>query len=124
MSHYLNYDKKDNAKYEEFDRVLSTTEKVLVNTLKRIVIRGKRGRGVPVLFNSDVQKDIDTLISVRHKYVNEGNDLLFAKTGGAVLSGYKAINKYAKSCGAKIPRLNVNATSKTFGNFDAAVQYV
>lgn len=87
LSVYENYDKKDNEnnKYEEFDKVLSATEKILVNNLKRIGIRGKRGRGVPVLFNKDVQKDIDTLIYLRHKYVNTYNDFLFSEAGGSVM---------------------------------------
>lgn len=39
----------DNSTYEEFDRAISGVEKMLVKSFKRIVIRGKRGRGVPVL---------------------------------------------------------------------------
>ncbi|XP_037877153.1 uncharacterized protein LOC119628419 isoform X2 [Bombyx mori] len=106
LSFYENYDKKDNEnnKYEEFDKALSATEKILVNSLKRIVIRGKRGRGVPVLFSKDVQKDIDILISLRHKYVNTDNDFLFSKAGGSVICGYRTIEKYAKACGAKNPK--------------------
>ncbi|XP_046975994.1 uncharacterized protein LOC124542104 [Vanessa cardui] len=38
----------DSKQYEEFDKVLTSTERILISKLKRIVIRGKRGRGVPV----------------------------------------------------------------------------
>lgn len=106
LSFYQTYGTKDDnsGKYEEFDNVLSTTEKVLINSLKRVVIRGKRGRGVPVLFSNDVQKDIDLLISLRHKYVDKQNDYFFAKSGGSLLCGYKTIEKYSNSCGAKNPK--------------------
>ncbi|XP_048004340.1 uncharacterized protein LOC125240489 [Leguminivora glycinivorella] len=106
LSYYQSYDLKDDeqGKYQEFENVLSTTEKILVNNLKRIVIRGKRGRGVPVLFSSDVQKDIDILMSQRHKYIDKNNDYMFAKSGGSLLCGYKTITKYSKLCGAKNPK--------------------
>ncbi|CAG5038722.1 unnamed protein product [Parnassius apollo] len=58
----------DKSAYEEFDRAISSAEKVLVNSFKRIVIRGKRGRGVPVLLTGEVQSDINLLISVLKKY--------------------------------------------------------
>lgn len=35
---------------------------ILVKKFKRVVIRGKRGRGVPVLFNKEVQDDIKLLL--------------------------------------------------------------
>ncbi|KAJ8968826.1 hypothetical protein NQ314_002088 [Rhamnusium bicolor] len=35
--------------YEEFSEAVTPVEKVLMKSLKRIIIRGKRGRGVPVL---------------------------------------------------------------------------
>ncbi|KAL4710136.1 hypothetical protein ACJJTC_016538 [Scirpophaga incertulas] len=52
-----------NEKYEEFDRALTVSERILVKKFKRVVIRGKRGRGVPVLFTEEVQNDIKTLLS-------------------------------------------------------------
>ncbi|KAI8437386.1 hypothetical protein MSG28_011719 [Choristoneura fumiferana] len=58
--------RNENNAYEEFYRAISATEKLLINSFKRIVIRGKRGRGVPVLFTEDTQRDIDLLQYVRH----------------------------------------------------------
>lgn len=91
----------DSNKYEEFDKILTTTEKILVDKLKRIVIRGKRGRGVPVLFSIEVQDDIKKMLSVRHMYVKDDNNLLFVKAGGTTVCGYKILEKYAKASGAK-----------------------
>ncbi|KAK4881867.1 hypothetical protein RN001_005186 [Aquatica leii] len=52
----------DKQKYEEFNKIVSPTEEILLKTLKRVVIRGKRGRGVPVLFSVDVQNHIRILL--------------------------------------------------------------
>ncbi|KAK5637844.1 hypothetical protein RI129_000163 [Pyrocoelia pectoralis] len=90
--------------YEEFEEVLSTTEKVLIKNFKRIVIRGKRGRGVPVLFSTDVQNHLDTLIKVRDKFVSQLNLYLFGNPGTTQpIHGYKILKKYAVKCGARNP---------------------
>jgi hypothetical protein len=95
------YNNCDSDKYEEFDKTLTPTEKILVDQLKRIVIRGKREREEPVLFTTEVQEDIKTILSVRHMYVAENNDLLFVKVGGSTVCGYKTVENYAKASGAK-----------------------
>ncbi|GBP80298.1 hypothetical protein EVAR_37975_1 [Eumeta japonica] len=90
--------------YEEFDRTLTAGEKILVKRFKRIVIRGKRSRGVPVLFSTDVQQDFDLLISLRSKYIDANNKFLFAKPSSMTnLCGYKVIQKHVKLSGAKNP---------------------
>lgn len=111
LSYYKNYDETDseNNKYD-FDTVLSPTEQILENG---IVIREKTGKEVPVLLSRDVQKDIENLISVRHKHVKMDNDFLFSKAGGSVICGYKTIEKYAKTCGANNPKaLSLNRLGK------------
>ncbi|KAJ8930816.1 hypothetical protein NQ314_016348 [Rhamnusium bicolor] len=80
LNTYKQYSINKNQNYEEFQDAISPTEKILMQRFKRIVIRGKRGRGVPVLFSTDVQEHIDLL-----------------------LNGYKVLQKYATSCGAKNP---------------------
>ncbi|XP_012549781.2 uncharacterized protein LOC105842288 [Bombyx mori] len=93
------------SKYEEFDRAITVTEKVLINSLKRVVIRGKRGRGVPVLFTPDVQEDLKILINARDKYIEKGNPFLFANPGcNTSIYGYKVIDKHALLCKAKNPK--------------------
>ncbi|KAL4718947.1 hypothetical protein ACJJTC_005242 [Scirpophaga incertulas] len=90
--------------YEEFDKTLSKSEQILLRKFKRLVIRGKRNRGVPVLLSEDVQADIDLLLSIRGKYIPEENLYLFARPGySTTMCGYKVLNKMAKECGAKYP---------------------
>nr|CAI5858713.1 unnamed protein product [Callosobruchus analis] len=92
--------------YEEFGEVVTQAEKVLIKNLKRVVIRGKRGRGVPVMFSSDVQKHIEELRRVRNNFMSkEENPYLFGKPGlCGPIQGYKIIAKYANACGAKNPQ--------------------
>lgn len=51
--------------YEEIKKIVTPTEQILLDKFKRVVIRGKRNRGVHVLFSEDVQKHIDFLFKVR-----------------------------------------------------------
>lgn len=48
LSTYEESQQTENNKYEEFTDALTHTEKCLIKKFRRIVIRGKRGRGVPV----------------------------------------------------------------------------
>lgn len=59
----------DKTGYEEFKSALSATEQILLKNMKRIVIRGKRGRGVPVLFTHDTQKQIEILLQCRENII-------------------------------------------------------
>lgn len=89
--------------YEEFSEAVTPLEKVLMKSFKRIIIRGKRGRGVPVLFSSDVQEHINILIKYREHFV-KNNIYLFANINSdKPICGYKTLQKYAASCGAKNP---------------------
>ncbi|CAI3083005.1 unnamed protein product [Diatraea saccharalis] len=103
LSTYQECHNNSNA-YEEFGRAISDAEKMLIKSFKRIVIRGKRGRGVPALLTDEVQADIDLLISIRQKYISNKNQFLFAKPGSEnTLCGYKVLEKYANASGAKNP---------------------
>lgn len=95
---------EDSQKYEEFADMVTPTEKILLRVFKRIVIRGKRGRGVPVLFSSDVQEHIEVLLKSREKILNKNNPYLFGNVSTLQpICGYKVITKYAKLSGAKNP---------------------
>lgn len=45
LHNYLN-ECTEEKQYEEFNKAISSTGQILLKTLKRVVIRGKRGRGV------------------------------------------------------------------------------
>ncbi|KAJ8940694.1 hypothetical protein NQ314_010632, partial [Rhamnusium bicolor] len=94
----------EKAQYEEFKHIVTPSERVLLEKLKRVVIRGKRGRGVPVLFSVDVQNNIEFMLEYRSNFVPNENLYLFAKGNSKTeISGYKMLSKYAQTCGAKNP---------------------
>lgn len=93
-----------NGTYEEFSEILSGPEKILLKNLKRVVIKGKRGRGVPVMFSADIQIHIKEILKIRSNFLLKENPYLFGKPGYKTpIYGYKVIAKYAMSCGAKNP---------------------
>ncbi|CAH1964761.1 unnamed protein product [Acanthoscelides obtectus] len=53
-----------NQAYKEFSEAITETERILMRSNKRMEIRGKRGRGVPVL----ISKDEIFFIGARHQF--------------------------------------------------------
>lgn len=94
----------NNQNYEEFSEAVSTTENILMKHFKRVVTRGKRGRGVPVLFSQDVQKHIELMLKYKSTFVQKNNPYLFSQTNSKEpICGYKVLQKYSKDCGARNP---------------------
>ncbi|CAH0560571.1 unnamed protein product [Brassicogethes aeneus] len=90
--------------YEELDPIISPTEKILLQSFKRVVIKGKIGRGVAVLLSKDVQEHINIVLSLRQNLVDENNPYLFGKPDLLTpITGYKVLEKYATISGAKNP---------------------
>lgn len=89
--------------YEEFQDAITPSEKILMSKFKRIVIRGKRGRGVPVLFSTDVQTHISILLEVRDNIFGDiSNAYLFGRPKCKTpIAGYKVLDKYVKLSGVK-----------------------
>nr|CAI5863638.1 unnamed protein product [Callosobruchus analis] len=81
--------------YEEFSDAITPAEKLLLKNFKRVVTRGKRGRGVPVLISRDA----------RPEFINKKNLFLFANPNSESqpIVGYKVVQKHARMCGAKNP---------------------
>lgn len=102
---YLNASLHKNSQgYQEFSEVISETEKLLMQSFKRIVIRGKRGRGVPVLISKDVQEHLDIILKCRDDISHKANNYLFGNPNSdKPIVGYKVLRKYATLCGAKNP---------------------
>uniref|UniRef100_A0A8R2BAE1 Uncharacterized protein n=1 Tax=Acyrthosiphon pisum TaxID=7029 RepID=A0A8R2BAE1_ACYPI len=97
---------------EEVDFSLSEVEKQLTKQFKRIIIRGKRGRGVPILFTTNMQKTIKFLLAIREtsSFIDKENPYLFALPNSMnSLRGSDAIRKLAKESGAKNPE-NLTST--------------
>ncbi|KAF5276274.1 hypothetical protein FQA39_LY06623 [Lamprigera yunnana] len=76
---------------------LKTLKEYLTTTAISIVIRRKRGRGVPVLFSKNVQDHIKLLLEVRPNFLAPTNPYIFAKPqSNKSLSGYKVFGKTCK----------------------------
>jgi len=90
---------------EEIKLSLSAVELELTKKFKRIVIRGKRGRGVPILFTPKMQKNISVLISIRKNFCDEKNEFLFAVPNNeeSSLRASEIVRKMANASGAKNP---------------------
>lgn len=95
---------KNTQNYEEFSEAISETEKILMNKFKRVVMRGKRGRGVPILISEDVQQHLDIILKCRAPFFKNSNDYLFGNPfSGQPIIGYRVLKKYATLSGAKNP---------------------
>ncbi|KAJ8948171.1 hypothetical protein NQ314_008470 [Rhamnusium bicolor] len=81
--------------YEEFSEVVTEAEKALMKNFKRIVIRGKRNRGVPVLFSQDIQEHLNILLQHRLQIMTQPNIYLFGnpRTNEPIVD-YKVIKKH------------------------------
>jgi len=66
----------------EISHALSPVELELTKNFKRIVIRGNRGRGVPILFTLHLQKRLTFLLKIREsaRFINNENPFLFPLT--------------------------------------------
>lgn len=95
---------QNSQSYQEFSEAISETEKLLMQSFKRIVIRGKRGRGFPVLISKDVQEHLDIILKCREHIPQKPNNYLFGNPNSdKPIVGYKVFKKYTTLCGAKNP---------------------
>ncbi|KAI4455648.1 hypothetical protein MML48_9g00004126 [Holotrichia oblita] len=81
---------------------------MLLNTYSRFIIRGKRGRGVPVLLSPTMRQHFELLVTVRDKFVN-GNYYIFHTKGKGFIDGTKILHKYVEKCGVT-PAKSITAT--------------
>lgn len=63
--------------------MVTEAEKILLKNLKRVVIRGKRGRGVPVTFSTQIRTHIKELLKFRQNFLNDDNPYLFGRPGSS-----------------------------------------
>ncbi|KAG5891205.1 hypothetical protein JTB14_012690 [Gonioctena quinquepunctata] len=86
----------------EFDDCINESEKILMKSFRRVVIKGKRGRGVPVLFTEEMLKTTDLLLEVRANFVQDTNIHLFANTkSSSSINGSKAVYTHVRRAGAR-----------------------
>ncbi|XP_060936018.1 uncharacterized protein LOC133012072 [Limanda limanda] len=103
LSAYLSEDSSD--PHEDVNEALSDLEKKLCQHFRRIEIRGKRGRKVPVLLTPAMQQALDLLVSKRQECgVPQENIYLFARPSAfTCYRGSDCLRHFAKVCGAKSP---------------------
>lgn len=85
---------------------LSKLEQDLSHEFTRLVIRGKRGRKVPVLLIKEMTKSLDFLIEQRGEDndILDSNEYVFARQNSDLhLRGSDCLRKYATISGAKRP---------------------
>jgi len=93
------------APQEEVESSLSSVERELTKKFKRIVIRGKRGRGVSISFTPKIQKSISVLIALRSHFCEKSNEYLFLvpNTENSYIRASEVMRKMAIESGAKNP---------------------
>lgn len=94
----------NNKTTHEFSNCISECELMLSKLFKRVVIRGKRGRGVPVLFTEQMVEAIDLLLVLRNNFVESSNSYLFANIkSNNCINGSSTIYKHVRLAGVKNP---------------------
>ena len=89
----------------DVESTLTDFEQLLSKTLKRVEIRGKRGRGVPVLITEEVDEAIKLIIETKEAVGLERSQYVFSNAHGAPLRACDCLKKFATSCGAKHPEV-------------------
>ena len=90
----------------EVTEALSQFERRLANSLTRVVVRGKKGRGVPVLFTESMRESVDLLLQMREAAGVLESPYLFANSISAdqrPLKGCDCLRKLALESGVNNP---------------------
>ncbi|VEN62581.1 unnamed protein product [Callosobruchus maculatus] len=94
----------NNKPSDEFLNCISESEKRLMRAFKLVVIKGKRGRGVPVLFTQAMESNVNLMIKLRENLLIHENIFLFPNiTTTQSIDGSKAIYKHVRLAGVKNP---------------------
>ena len=100
--------KNGNVINEDVQKSLSKFELQLCKYFKRIEIRGKRGRKVPLLITKELESAIQLIVSLRGPIgVNPNNKFVFAiPTANSLnyIRGNDAIRKHVQLCSLKCPQ--------------------
>lgn len=90
---------------EDVNVALSDLEKRLCQHFRRLEIRGKLGRKVPLLLTPAMQQTLNLLVSKRQECgILSENTYLFARPSSLICyRGSDSLQYFAKVCGAKSP---------------------
>lgn len=92
----------------EYEGVLTETEKILLRTFHRFVIRGKRGRGVPILV---MKEHLDFMLQCPNSFMKD-NHFIFHPGGLYSLDEIKS------------GEFNCNRFPETFGYYSSGVPFL
>lgn len=84
---------------------LSPFEQRLSENLKRVVIKGKKGRGVPLLLTEEVNEAIQLILDTKEAVGAKESEYVFTNANGEPLRGCDCLKTFATSCGAKRPEV-------------------
>ena len=84
---------------------LSPLEKHLGASLKRVMVRGKRGRGVPILLTREMVEAVKLLLAKREELDVGGMYVFSIPSGLHPLRGSDCLRKFVLQCGANSPRI-------------------
>ncbi|KAM4592751.1 uncharacterized protein PAE49_003226 isoform 2-T2 [Odontesthes bonariensis] len=105
LNTYLQRNK--HSMHDEVLESLSPFEKKLCENLIRVEVRGKRGRRVPVLFQTSIKESVELLIKTREEVgISPTNPYIFARPfygSQESIRGYDCLKRFSESCGAKHP---------------------
>ncbi|XP_028274353.1 uncharacterized protein LOC114449059 isoform X3 [Parambassis ranga] len=92
--------------HEDVDWALSEVEKKLCRHFSRIIIRGKRGRPVPILLTPKMLQALELLVEQREASgVLKDNGYMFARPEAMThFRGSDCLRGFAQMCGAKCPK--------------------
>ncbi|XP_028319226.1 uncharacterized protein LOC114473662 [Gouania willdenowi] len=90
----------------DIDWALSEAEKVLCKHFTRVIIRGKRGRAVPILLTPKMVDALDLLVKKRDACgVIKTNQYMFARPSATThFRGSDSLRSFALACSAKCPK--------------------
>ncbi|KAG7517083.1 hypothetical protein JOB18_048796 [Solea senegalensis] len=122
LSAFLSRDKS--APHQDLDWALSEVEKRLCRHFTRIVIRGKRGRPVPILVTQKMLNALELLVLERKACrVLEENGYMFARPAAKThFRGSDCLRAFSGACGATCPKTQRWTSWPTFLENTAACQ--
>lgn len=113
LKQYTDGVKQKKEMQQEVAQCLSPFEQNLARSMRRIEIRGKRGRCVPVLLTEKHFNQLEALCSRRSECgIHDENQFVFARDGHSQtpIRSSDVLKKFASDCGAKNPEL-ITSTS-------------
>ena len=106
MDGYVAATTTDSAgRHPEISETLSDFEQHLAGSLLRMVVRGKKGRGVPILFSQSIRARVDLRLKLHGRVGVQSSPYVFNSLSGhgKPLRGCDCLRKFAKLSGVKNP---------------------